>query len=172
MAKPNTQIQPLNSSIIKKINTLNKQIQDLETTILDRINYIAKKVCEAFGEEFSSVNLQSLEDGDLINLSYNGIDWYIHITDDDAVGKKRGKTKCLSGHDFAIVLKDNSEWGLNELPTRWLFEDFEKELFDGVLLYKNKISKDAASKETKEEIINRAKAKLTKEELNAIGLEP
>lgn len=163
----NIQTKPLDKNILKEIGYINKQIENLnkqidflQISINARINYIARKVCEAFGEELLKVSIYYIDDddNDICSILNQSLEWHITV--------KNKKAPVLQGHDFAIILKDNSEWGLHEFPTRWLFEDFEDELINGVNLYKNKIANEKKSIS----IIDNIKSKLTKEELKVVGL--
>lgn len=69
---------------------------------------------------------------------------------------------------------DSLSWG--EFPTRWLYEDFEEELTNGIKLWQDKLKakknkaaeKRKKDKEDKAKLIASAKAKLTPNELKAI----
>ncbi len=68
----------------------------------------------------------------------------------------------------------NIEYG--DIPTRWIYEDFEEEFTNGIKLYQDKrkeqIAKDTEKqqkkKQEKDALIAAAKAKLTPEELKAL----
>jgi hypothetical protein len=82
-------------------------------------------------------------------------------------------------HEMVAKLKDGSVWEFyGEFPTRWLFEDFEEELTQGIKDWqkqlaeeiKQKAAKRAAKKAAKEKLKAAAAAKLTPEERKALGL--
>lgn len=112
---------------------------------------------------------------------------YYENSDDDAPSFKRSvnitKTSLVfgifdAGYDFPY-LDEKGEWSLNEgCPINWLWDDFEKELKDGVEKYKQKEEEDKKFakarreelKQLKQKYSQSAKQKLTPEELWATGL--
>lgn len=75
-----------------------------------------------------------------------------------------------------IVLKDGTEWMLDEIPLEWLWEDFEEEYTKGLELFQQreeerKIKEKEHKKEKeykKRTLAEQAKSKLTQEEIKAL----
>lgn len=81
--------------------------------------------------------------------------------------------------EIIFIDKNGGEWGLAEgVPTRWLYEDFEKEFTDGLQLYTDKQKQKAQQakltklqrEEQKKELVKSAASKLTKEERKVLGI--
>lgn len=79
-----------------------------------------------------------------------------------------------------FIDKNNEIWNIDiSIPTRWLTEDFEKELIDGKKLYDEKIKKEVEENLIKRQIadeklqktIKSALKKLTKEERAALKMD-
>jgi len=75
-------------------------------------------------------------------------------------------------YDERIILRDGDELDFedNSFPLRWLTEDFEKELTDGVKLYKKQLA-DIENEFTKSKSAKKLKLKKIKSKLSAEELE-
>jgi len=156
-------IEPLIKDIISHRNSLSKEIAKVDGLIGNRITYIAEFVCNAFEQKldcwyFSDAeNFSEAVKGDRITLSM--------------YAKNRTDYICN-----VILLKDGTEWQLDEIPLRWLTEDFEDEVVEGRLKYikyletKKQETKERLLKEKadKEKVLQEIKNKLTPEEFGLI----
>jgi hypothetical protein len=160
------EIKPITHELVEEAQEAAFRASAFEQTIIDRISYIMASVFKLFGK--------------------NGAYWWFSGADEGEVGSFWKNydpeqvsviTECTSGEEMIILLKDGSEWGLVDgFPTRWLFEDFETEIQDGKQKYKEKeIRRKAEMKKLSEQqkveheaLIQSAKSKLSKKELNAI----
>lgn len=132
-----------------------------------RMNYVIKHCLSKVGGklewwDWPNEDASSDADGDFIR-GYNEVTTQI-------VGKWSNGDKML------FISKDGGEWSLRwgEFPSRWLYEDFEEEYEDGLKLY-NELANAAKAKEKESkshsnELVKSAKAKLTKEERKALGI--
>ena len=138
--------------------------------IVDRANYVIRTTANLFGgkiEWWDWSNGAGEVDG------HFDMDWL----KDDYISVA-GDTKGGNG-EWVAILKDGGEWELGlTFPTRWFWEDFEQELIDGIIKYKEqqkrKVEIDKQKKLTREEnkkkLKESAKSKLTREEQKALGL--
>ena len=139
--------------------------------ITDRMNYIIRKCVEIAGGK---------------------LDWWDWNCDDDYEDRSSGdfmesydkdtltiRAEWSIKQEIIFLDKNGSEWGLWEgVPTRWLYEDFEKEFTNGLKAYKEKeIQKTAKKKEKKlknvvdqKGLMEKVLSKLTKEERKVLGL--
>ena len=148
-----------------------------EERIHDRITYILKKVCQEFGDELSTWYFYEAGEGELGNLwKYFNDETTISGIVIDIETKPLARESELDG-DYVIIDKYGDEFCIgDEIPTRWLYEDFEKELSGGKVKYiQNQADKKRADaekslkkKKEQQELIVSAKKKLTKSELAAI----
>lgn len=75
-------------------------------------------------------------------------------------------------HDPVILLKDGTEWGLNEgCPLRWLWEDYSEELSKGKILYKEKIESEKNKKNARVKELKDLKAKYKSDAIAKLNLE-
>jgi len=159
-------IDSLNIQDIEVAKKAMKQANSILSKIEDRCNYIMQSVFAAFEEEHAYWYFFGAKEGEVG-------DFLSHYTKDSV----SVIVDCEG--DLIILLKDNSEWNLNDsFPSYWLFEDFEKELISGKKKYEDKKIKEALKKkeaetqkkEKKKQLLESAKNKLTKEELEALGI--
>lgn len=113
--------------------------------------------------------------------------WRYYDEDDEAVAFSSARNLCdrsigysiNGGRNCVIILKDGSEWGLEEeFPLNWLWEDYEAELVEGKAKYRAKedakkidlARRTGELKELKRQHKMTALSKLTPEEIWACGL--
>jgi hypothetical protein len=145
----------------------------LESVIEDRIGYVIKVWVEAFGGKLTNWYFYGAgenEVGDLKDHMWTDSVHSLHIECNPNI-------KCNDRHDMVILTKDGGEWAWDSsIPIRWLFEDCEEEIVKGKALYEEKLKKkteDAAIKKSLKKkldsaLAEKAKAKLTPEELRAL----
>lgn len=165
--------KPISKSDVEKWQLVSNEASLLEDVITNRITYILTKWFEAFGGTVNTWYFDGANEGEIGNLfeyMNNDIIWNIRV-DMEIYPKSNDRSA------FVIIDRFGSEYQWqNEIPTRWLFEDFEQEIFDGKTAFeeaekhrkeKSKLAK-SMSKKKQRELAEQAKAKLTKEELKAL----
>lgn len=154
------EILKLQRTIISELENAQRTIGALETTITNRIDYIIRQVHKTL-----KIKLHAWYCDDEYNLSIDS-----KTIDCESIESNIRSRKPIA----TIITNDGSEWNFDRdgIPTRWLFEDFEKELRRGKEMYDERaqIQKaDALIKSSKEQaLVNRAKTKLSKAELKAL----
>ena len=144
-----------------------------ESKISDRITYVLRAIYKEYGAEVDHWYFDDASEGE-----GGSLDWR-HL-DKDAVSNYIVHTKKpYEGEKMFAKLNDGNyaEFGY-EFPTRWLYEDFEAELSQGVAVVKqeeldakNKKAKKKADKKAKKEKLKAtAASKLTPDERKALGL--
>lgn len=154
-------------SDFKKWKDLITQADMIESSIINRICYILTFWLQTFGNTLSSWYFEGADEGHVGDLDS-------HISDSVIYGIVLdyfydNKTNIIDKHGNNLSCDD-------DIPTRWLFEDFEEEIVNGKKLFEDKMAaKKAAAferkkvtKEQRQALIDGAKSKLTKEELKAI----
>lgn len=160
----------IDEKLVKDWKEAIKFALSLEEKITDRIDYIAKTICETFECNLDTWYFPDESEGGVGDLhshySDTNIAIYIEVCGYSELKSIIDKNGKLLNFNFFI-------------PTRWLFEDFEKELKDGKKAFDNKEAlkktlqktRQEETKKKKEEdvaIIALAKSKLSKRELEAI----
>lgn len=136
----------------------------LEANIRKRIGYVLDVLMKTFGTKMIDWYFSDDDYPDLFdNVSRRYINSIIVETESDP----------NDGYQLTIIDKNGKEWNWNDsIPLRWLYEDCEKEIIDGKALYDAKLQNkldQKLSQFTKTHVIaDRAKAKLTPEELEAL----
>jgi hypothetical protein len=142
------------------------EFKNIKKRIYDRIDYVYDQIYRAFGYDEKVI-------------------WYFD-DDEDMENSISDKNRYISSYidspyinDGEFLIYINGEINLFDgFPRRWLFEDFEDELKDGINRQKERIEKleqKALKKKAKEEQekiekIKSIKNKLTKEEHLLLGL--
>ncbi len=143
------------------VKTLNK----FDAVIKKRIDYIANTLCDIFKEKKKS--WEFMEGDDLATFENNVDSEMIYIQFEPSL------------FDNPILTKDGKELFFDGIPLRWLYEDFEEEVKDGIKAYKKmreeqiKKEKDkkAGKKEKEEKILKNIKNKLSKDFLTKDEIE-
>jgi hypothetical protein len=164
--------QPITNELFKEWKFAVNRTAELSEILEERITFILQRLTAIFGGELDTWYFDEAEENEVGNLSHhldsNSID-ELHLE------YKRNITCGRNG--MVIIDKFGKEYGCGyEIPTRWLFEDFEQEIINGKKLYEereadNKAKKKAASEKKKLEdqsLAAAAKKKLSKEELAAL----
>ena len=155
---------PLTKRDIEKTKIAYNNWKSSEQKIFDRSNYILHKTAEMFGGKIEWWDWDE-EHFDISMMSDEAINVY-------------GKTKCRGAGEWVAIL-NGDEWELKlAFPRRWLLEDFEQELSEGIKKYnEEKIThleiekqKTLTRKSNRQKLLNSAKEKLTKEERKALRL--
>ena len=160
------EIKPLSHELVAEAEEVSRRAENLEQSIIDRISYIMASVFKLFGKSKAYWWFNGASEGEVGSFWKNYDKEQISVI-----------TECPSGEEMIILLKDGSEWGLVDgFPTRWLFEDFETEIKEGKQKYKEKeiirkteLKKLSDRKKLEvEALIESAKSKLSKKELDAV----
>lgn len=147
-------------------------LADLQYQFEKRLDYIIEKVV---GKKISFVytinNAASIYDNMDTERGEFYLDSYrVQIKKDFSI------ESLLAESDRDVLFIKDKEWYLpGSIPLRWFWEDFETELNEGLQQYKELVRDAAeqrkeAERKTKEELVKKAKNKLTKEEREALGL--
>ena len=153
---------------ISAYDNAKKNLCKEESKITDRMTYIIEVMLFSFGK--STENLYWYFDG-----AEEGTHGKFDISDDFAYGL----TINEEYYNFDIIDEDGCAIDLSDgFPMRWLTEDFEKELKDGIKLHEQEVAERkvkekesrANKKKSKTALIESARGKLSKDELKALGL--
>lgn len=156
---------PIEREFVIKAKGLADAAADAEESIIKRITYIVSTMVNTWEQELDTWYFDDAAEGEVGNLwsNYNET----QITPLIFVKHSRAATSMI------FFDKLGGEWDLKDsFPSRWLFEDFEQELLDGKKKWENleqeRQEKIAALSKEKKSLVEKAKKKLTKEELNAL----
>ena len=157
----------LSASDISKWEESRKETIKLEKIIWDRVGYVYNTIYKVLGYKLKNWYMFDAPDGS------HG-DFYCFINTKNL----NKKNCCMYLHlepqiyDERIILRDGDELDFedNSFPLRWLTEDFEKELTDGVKLYKKQLA-DIENEFTKSKSAKKLKLKKIKSKLSAEELE-
>lgn len=161
---------PLSVDILEQYKSLRAQADEFGNQLEKRITYVIETIWSAFGKRFDYWYVQGAEEGQLGDLA-KCFRWGDDVQD-----------LCIHPYEgeMVILLKNESEYGFGEgeFPQRWLYEDFEQELTDGVAAYKAKVARQkeereqrrAARKAKKDALKKSAASKLSEAERDALGL--
>jgi len=163
--------KPLTAEDLKAYEEARKTLGKAEGKIIDRIDYIIKTIFKAFKKRLSCWYFYGAAEGEVGEIAMDDFDV---------------RPTMEPYHDMLIMLEykegkkmKKGEWGLQDgFPTRWLTEDFEEELQQGIAEYKaHKEEEKAKEKEKqevkekeKQELIESAKGKLSAKERRALGI--
>jgi hypothetical protein len=172
----NKKVSPIRKDVITEAIGAYNLYTKYVSTITDRVNYVIREIASIFGGkikwwdwgngggEVDGHFEPDMVDGESIQLSgeTDGKDW-----------------------EWVALLKDEKgkfteEWEFHglEFPARFLYEDFEEELKEGIKKYKEQeVKKKEIEKQkrltrvkNKEKLLESVKTKLTPEERKALGL--
>lgn len=159
-------VKVITPELVAEAEDLASRAGSLEEKITDRLHYIMLNIFNTFSKKDAYWYFYGAGEGEVGDL------WRFYHEDSISV-----VVDNCPGESMVILLKDGSEWGLDDgIPTRWLYEDFEEELKQGKKKYEEKEAQrklDAANKrkQSKEEaakLAKIAKSKLSKKELAAL----
>lgn len=153
----------LDKTVIKNFLEAHRQYSIHASAASERMNYILRYCFDYVGATLNWWDFDGYTEGDFIGAIGDNT---VSFTGEWRHGER---TKFIDTFG-----KENSLE--NDIPTRWLFEDFEQEFRNGVQQYKDRQSSLKALKtakknkkiEEKQALVASAKAKLTKEELQAL----
>ena len=161
----------LSRSIIPEVDDLYRAYADKAGAITDRVDYVIRKIASIFK---TKVDWWDWDNGSC----EAEIDGHFEpsMLKEETV-QLHGQFKS-SGEKVAMI--DGGEWDFSylEFPRKFLFEDFEQKLEDGIIEYKHLLEKQKTDRAKKKEeaeakkkmAIQAAKNKLTKEERKALGI--
>jgi len=157
---------------LDKEKELYKNVEVLEK----RLDYILTTFFHQWDINLNTWYFEDAKEGEVGNILQNMNSdsvYYIHIETNSKHDKK------FHNEEIVIIDKFGKElYWENEIPTRWLFEDFEQEVIDGKakMEEKNRKSKEkrekvlASRKANAKKIMENIKGKLSKEELKILGV--
>jgi hypothetical protein len=161
--------------IKKEIGQLKNQYTYLCDKIDNRVDYIIHTICKEFNRSLNYYNYANADDD-----GYNGyFDFEEYKKSVNIVTSISNINRYDGWSELLVILEGEhaGEWNLADgFPTAWLFNDFEKELKNGIKKYKNKeierknkakLSRDQ-KKEEKKKLLKEIEKKLSKEELEAL----
>ena len=167
-----TSSSPIRQAVVDEYWKYFRLAGKFASQIEDRIDYIIKRIHQEAGISLNYWYFDDAPEGDQGSLhrALNKISISNYTTD------TRGNGPMA---ELIILLNDGRIWCLwDGFPTRWLHEDFEKELVEGKAAYLKKEAdkkaaakaKRVAKKAEKEKLKASAAAKLTAKEKKALGL--
>jgi len=145
------------------------QCDRLENIITERLSYVVHKIFEVFNLKVSTWYFPDAKEGEVGDLDSHIWDAGIHEIFVEISNNKK--------NNIILIDKYDNEWEWDSpLPTRWLFEDFEREIIEGKKKYEEK---EAARKAQRKELTEKQKSedaallanvkqKLSKKELAAL----
>jgi hypothetical protein len=171
----NKKVSPLRKDIITEAVGAYNLYNKYDSTIANRVNYVVQKIASIFGGKI-----------EWWDWSNGGGEVDGHFTPDMVDGETiQLDGERPDGGEWVALLKDEKgkfteEWEFHwfEFPTRFLYEDFEEELKEGIQKYREQeIKKKEMNKQkklekvkNKEKLLESVKSNLTKEEKRAVGL--
>jgi len=160
----NKKVSPIGECVIEDLTNAHDLYSKFMSIISNRVNYIVREIASLFKGE---VNRWDWGDGS------GEIEGHFtpNMVYDDSI-QLDGERKGTFDDEWVAFLKDENgqftnEWEFHwfEFPTRFLYEDFEEELKEGIQKYKE----HQVKKEMKK-LIDSVKSKLTPEERKALGV--
>ncbi len=166
-------IVPIAQEAFNTLQMLKQTTNSFKQNIENRLDYILTTVFNSCGDKLRNWYIDGAAEGELGDIdsiiSNNCINTYNLCYD---------SVKNVKADNFLIIL-DNEKWQLLErIPQYWLFENFEQDLRDGLVLYRDQLKNKkeatakqrATNKRQKEKLIELARTKLTVEEQKAVGI--
>lgn len=170
----NTSSLPISQELIEQWEEARNAAGQLEEQILVRVEYVLRVWYAAFGGTLDNWYFYGAEESSVGDLSRNMTEECVSNLCTSATPHPKGN----GDHDGSmIIMLEGAEWEWQqEFPTRWLFEDCEHEIIEGKKLFEEQQArkkKSAAEKRSEkkakdEALAQTAKAKLSKEELQAL----
>jgi hypothetical protein len=168
--------EPIDRDFFLSAKSLHSAAKSSEESIVERITYIVTSIVESWDQKLDTWYFDGAAEGEVGDLWSNFND--NEITPLIFIVPKRTSVGTARFHDtqstsMVIFDKKGAEWDLkHSFPSRWLFQDFAQELVDGknkweILDQEKRERLNALSKE-KKALVEKAKKKLTKDELNAL----
>lgn len=164
----------LPKDIFERKEQILEELSPINQAIEDRIDYIIKTVWKTFGFTLVTWYIDDANEGEV-----GDIDDLIYESSIELDGiaydcRDRNHRKV----PFDIMINDRRYDLRQELPYEWLFKDFELELIEGKkflsereeAVAKNREAKKLEKEKAKKTALESAKSKLSKEELQALGL--
>jgi hypothetical protein len=171
----NTKIKPLRKDFTNEMIGAYNLYSKYTSVISKRVDYVVREIARIFGGKIDWWDWPKGKD------ECDG-----HFTPDIIEGESVSVDGWKSGGgDWEAYLKDEKgdfkeSWQFCwfEFPTRFLYEDFEEELIEGIKKYREdkatkkelKKQKELEKVKNKAKLLDSVKSKLTKEERKALGL--
>lgn len=155
-------MQPLDPSLTDKFKEAEKAVSVISEIIEERITYIIQKVHDTFGVAYENWYMEDARENETAFTS--------HYLIYDSIGYDT--SGCSFPKDAFIIDKNGKKYDFtwNQFPTRWIFEEFEKELEDGRALYvEKKKAKKQKSEEETERLLVSIREKLSPEEFKLLN---
>lgn len=159
-------MQPLDKTLLEIKRRKEIELNEIDDKIKERIDFIYDKACDFFGQKHRCWSFIGSRD-------YN--DSWRECTFNDALDEEWISLRGDWNISMKIILNDKFIDLNNKLPLRWLFEDFEKELLEGI--EKNNVfnlaQKELKLKKQQEKLIQQQNlAASIKAKLNLANLTP
>lgn len=126
-----SQKKPLEPNLLDKREKLANKLAGIDDEIFDRIGFILNTIYDTFEKTLFNWYFYGASEGSVGDFGSNHNEDEVSgfVLDPPAVGR-----------GWEIILDDGTEWTLNHgiFPTRWLYEDFEKELIEGKKKFEEK----------------------------------
>jgi len=163
-----TEPHTLSQETIKVFRQKQLEYAKLKEQLELRVGYIVRKIFEVCGGQLNWWNWddpERLTNGNVPSIDGDAFRIYIFF--------------YKSPKNDTILLKDGTEWVIfDDIPTRWLWEDFEDELVNGLAAYKEQEQaklmaaqvKKIENEKRRKEIAQQAINKLTPVEREALGI--
>jgi hypothetical protein len=172
-------MKAITRELVSKWQELYKEACAYEEQIISRIDYILKTWFKIYGYTLENWYFYGAEEGEVGDLYRN---MYEYDDDDSTINNFYiDEASCGNDIDMIFIDKDNNKvcWE-NSIPTRWLYEDFEKEIRDGKKKYEDQLEakkkakqirsekKKASKKALKDLVLQSMKDKLSKKDIATI----
>lgn len=156
--------EPLIPNVINQRKNIFKEWSKLDSILIDRFSYLFKRIGKICGFTFNGWHVLGATAG-----FYGEVDLLIrnNIIDMSKVILEDISGPYYSPNALKIIINGREIDMYRSVPTRWLFENFEKELKNARKLYLQKMTRKNAAKD---HIRNIAKAKLSEKEIRILGL--
>jgi len=169
----NKKVSPIRKDVITEAIGAYNLYTKYVSTITDRVNYVIREIASIFGGKIK-----------WWDWGNGGGEVDGHFEPDMVDRESIELDGDVEGGEWVAFLKDEKgkfteEWQFGlEFPARFLYEDFEEELKEGIKKYKeDKVKQEEIKKqkklekvENKKRLLESVKSKLTKEERKALGL--
>ena len=165
--------EPITKDVVEKLNAAYQAYEEYEKKISDRVDYVIKTIAKIFGTKlvwYDWPNGGGETSGHFRPNMIKGESFQLD-------GEMKNRSEMVS---IINCGEKEGEWEFTwmEIPTRFLYENFEEELESGIKKFKEaeaakkiKEKEDRERRETtKKQLLETAKQKLSKEERRALGI--
>jgi hypothetical protein len=155
-------IDKITPEVVQDAEDLRNRFELLKKVIIGRLDYVLETICVVFGENYEQ---QELGREPCLSAIWHPVEdeqGNEFLLINAGVASYPDEMPFLDKEDNEQTLTDDDDL---RIPLCWLFEDFEEELKEGRQKY---LDQQTSQEENEETIIKTAKAKLTKQELEAL----